>query len=554
MGNPIVIVTVSQEQAPEPSLLQRTGALVSQGGTSLSAQALSLLTSVEDLAALLPSALSITSIAWASTYGGQATVTTAAAHNVPTGTQFVTTIAGAIPSGYNGTYLAMATGASTFTYYQATNPGTSPASTAGTYTRKGVGDLQAMVTTFFAQAGPAQSVYVLETGAVALATAVSNLSSFITSNSNPQIIYSYLVPRQWAASTDFVAVVANFNNTTSKTYFWITPQYENIALFPDTDKCCRLLVEAPVYGTWALDAFSAATWSGGSVTATTATAHGVKPGDQITVIGNTPAAYNGTFIARPGTTGSTLIYSLTSDPGSNTVLGSLQASIYASTGISATEFSWAAGFARSLQYSPAAGNPVTSFAYSYLYGVTPYPTRGTGPITTLLETAEVSYVASGNEAGLTTAFLKYGHGLDGRPFNYWYSVDWMQINVNLQETAAIVNGSNNPLNPLYLNQRGIDRLQQVAVGVGGSAITFGLALGGPVVITELSANQFADALSAGTYAGQLVVNAIPFTSYFAASPSDYRQGQYDGLSMAYTPQTGFEHIVFNILVTDFVAG
>ena len=59
MTNNIVIVNVSQTVAPAPSQLQRTGALISQGGTTKAAQTLTLLTSLADLTAILSASKAI---------------------------------------------------------------------------------------------------------------------------------------------------------------------------------------------------------------------------------------------------------------------------------------------------------------------------------------------------------------------------------------------------------------------------------------------------------------------------------------------------------------
>jgi hypothetical protein len=76
--------------------------------------------SVITVAAALAAA-AITSISWTASV---ATVTTTAAHNIPVGDTITITIAGVTPAGYNGTFLATSTGASTFTYPLASNPGT----------------------------------------------------------------------------------------------------------------------------------------------------------------------------------------------------------------------------------------------------------------------------------------------------------------------------------------------------------------------------------------------------------------------------------------------
>lgn len=59
-------------------------------------------------------------------------------------------------------------------------------------------------------------------------------------------------------------------------------------------------------------AMSGASPSGGLsvVTATTTSAHGLVPGDTITVSGVTPTGYNGSYVLQSGTTGSTIVYNV----------------------------------------------------------------------------------------------------------------------------------------------------------------------------------------------------------------------------------------------------
>ena len=545
--NNIVIVNVTQTQAPLPNKLQKIGALISQGGTTLGVGAYSLLTQLSDLTPLLAAPLALTSVVWASTYGGQVTATTTVAHGIAVGQQFTTTIAGVEPAGYNGTYLCLATGASTFTYYLAVDPGSE--TVAGTYTPRNAAELVAMATTFFTQ-GAQQGVYVLELGAGEPSVGVANLITFLAEND--QFFYSYLTPRNWDGNSSFLALAATLTSTTAKTYFFVTTTLQNRSLYPATMKSVIKLVEAPVYGVWPANVITGATYAANAITYTTTTTHGVKPGDYFTITGFTPSTYNGTFMALPGTTGSTLIGAVAADPGSDTVQGTLVASRYASTGIPATEFSHASDFWVALNYNPSTTNKVTPFSFAQLNGVTQFPLRGNAALLSLLKADNTNYVGTGAEGGITNAMLLWGRTCDGRPFNYWYSVDWMQINVQLNIANAIINGSNNPINPLYYNQSGINRLQQVAASTGGSAITFGLALG-TVKLAELDGPEFGDNLNAGVYAGNLVVNAVPFVPYARANPSDYRIGLYSGLSMVYTPLRGFEQIIFNINVTDFVA-
>ena len=75
----------------------------------------------------------ISSIVWNSAGANGVTVTTAVPHGMPMGqgAAVVLLIAGASPSGFNGTYSCSVTGPSTFTYTLATNPGSS--SSTGTW-------------------------------------------------------------------------------------------------------------------------------------------------------------------------------------------------------------------------------------------------------------------------------------------------------------------------------------------------------------------------------------------------------------------------------------
>ncbi len=220
--------------------------------------------------------------------------------------------------------------------------------------------------------------------------------------------------------------------------------------------------------------------------------------------------------------------------------------------IPATEFSAAAGLWVTLNYNPSPTNKVPPFSFAYIYGVTPYPTVGNQTLFTSLKSNGVNYIGTGSEGGISNTIVLWGTTEDGNPFNYWYSVDWVQINQNLQISNAVINGSNNPQNPLYLNQQGINTLQAVAAAVLSSAVTFGLLLG-TVVQVELSGPDYSTALANGNFAGQAVINAVPFVSYFTANPSDYAQGVYNGLACTITPLRGFLSITFYINVTNIVA-
>lgn len=59
---------------------------------------------------------------------------------------------------------------------------------------------------------------------------------------------------------------------------------------------------------------TAASWSGGDITYTTTSPHGLTAGSLVVINGNNPVGYNGVFICNAGTTGSTIIVN-TSNPG-----------------------------------------------------------------------------------------------------------------------------------------------------------------------------------------------------------------------------------------------
>lgn len=544
----IVYETVTQQQAPTPNGLQKTGAFISQGATALATGASVLLTQLSDLTSHLNGAKNLTSLTWGA---GTVTAVTAAPHGFSIGDTIYLTIAGSVgatvPNGANGTFLCTITGASGFTYSVAITPGT--ISPAGTYTVEDVAELISMATTFFAQ-GSNQAVYVLELGPGNATDGSAYLSAWITAN--PGIYYSYLVPREWDGNAGFLSLMANFQNTTAKTYFFTTTTLQTYTAYTALQKACCAWIENPTYGTWPTNVLTAFSQTAGAATATTTTVHGVVPGDYFTLTGCVPIGWNGTYLALAGTTGSTLVFTVPSTLGVESVLGSLVASVYASTGIPALEFSAAAPFYVSLNYNPSNTNRVTPFAFSYIYGVTPFMQQGNSALLTTLAAANINVVSTGAEGGISTALIYPGVTKDGRQFTYWYSIDWEQINTQLAAANAVINGSNNPINPLYYNQPGINAVQQVVASTTARAVTYGMA-NGTVVQTGLDGSALTDAISSGTFNGKLVVNAIPFITYVAENPSDYKLETYSGISVIYITQAGFIRLNFNILVTDFVA-
>jgi len=543
MVNPITVVNGSVLTAPAPPTLQRTGAAVSQGATTLAPQTYKLITQYSDLTSVLQGAEALTSLTWS---GGTVTATATSPHGL-TGTVWLT-IVGASPAAYNGSFPCTVTGASTFTYPLASNPGSE--TTPGTYTEEDVGELVAQITTFFGM-GSQVAVYVLELGAGSTSAGVTALSNFIN-NTTPQFFYIYLVPRTWAGDSTFITFADTFTSVTGKTYFGVTANLQNYPAWVTAGpKSVLALIEAPASAVWPANALTAISWSANFMTATTTTAHGVSPGQWFQISGCTPTGYNGWYLAAEGTTAETLVAFLAANPGSETGLGTLVASVAASSGVGVTEFDLAGVVWTILGWNPASSNPVTSLSFANLNAATPFPLQGNSSLLTTLLTSNINYVGLGSEGGISTAILRNGRTLDGNQFNFWYAYDWMQINGDLDVTNAVIVGSQN--GTLWNNQNGVTALQGVLAQTVSTGIGANLILGS-LTLTELSQQAFLQNIENGAYPGQAVVNAVPWATYYGANPGNYKLGIYGGFQVAIIPQTGFQQIIVNIMAVQIPIG
>jgi hypothetical protein len=217
------------------------------------------------------------------------------------------------------------------------------------------------------------------------------------------------------------------------------------------------------------------------------------------------------------------------------------------------EFSLAAAFYNALAYRASNTNRIAPMAFKYVFGVTPYPTKGNGPLLVSFKAASTNYIATGAEGGISFTMLYEGVTLDGHDyFNWWYTIDWVQIQINLNLSNAIINGSNNPLAPLYYNQDGINYLETVLFATMRDASTFGMVLG-KIEMTQYDGPDLSEAINGGSFAGKCNVNAVPFLNYTLANPGDYKIGEYDGLSTLFIPARGFIHILVNVVATDLVS-
>ncbi len=456
MGFNIVSETVNPVTPAAPSMLQRTGAMISQGGTNTAAGTLTLITQASDLTPLTPTPLVVTSAAWAASV---VTLTLATATTWPVGTTLEITVAGFTPTGYNGTFLGTVATSTTITYPLSVSPGTE--TVAGTVTPAEVANIYNLVKQFYAQ-GAGLSFYIYETGVTSIATAITALQTWLIAN--PSAVYLWLVPSTWDVQAGYLSLVALYTSPTAKTYFITTTTASTYTQYPSTDKSVIAMVNAP-----------------------TAPATETR---------------------------------------------------------SAVSIFW-----QILSNNPGSGGQVPPLNNRFAYALTPWTGLGIQSTLTAILAANVNVLLTGAEGGLSNTIIRGGRTMDGKQFGYWYAVDWVEINGGRAMAAEVINGSNTSLNPLAYNQLGINQLQSTLVGVMQQAISAGLALGS-IVTTQLSQIDFVNNFNNGLYAGQVVVNAVPFASYQTLNPTAYSIGQYGGLSVVFAPQLGFDSILINITPTE----
>ena len=219
--------------------------------------------------------------------------------------------------------------------------------------------------------------------------------------------------------------------------------------------------------------------------------------------------------------------------------------------IGASEFSVAAAAAVVQAWNPSSSNRVPPLCYAFVNGVTPYPIPGNQSLLSTLNTNNVGYIDTAAEGGLTNDMLKFGQLCDGNPFNFWYSADWAQINLDLNLANEVINGSNTGLAPLYYDQDGVNRLQNRARQTLATGVAYGLGIG-TIKLYQLPAAVFAANYENGLYVGQIALNAEPFLVYSAENPGDYGIGKYAGLACVWTPSRGFKQVFFNLTVTNLI--
>ena len=372
-------------------------------------------------------------------------------------------------------------------------------------------EILAMATTFFAQ-GSTVPVYVLELGANGTPSA---LQTFITAN--PGFIYAWLCPTEWDSLPEQVAsasvTAGGSGYTSAPTVTFAAPTSGTTATGTATvvnGAVVSIAITNPGSGYTAAPAIS---FSGGGGTGAAATA---------VMVGEFPAF----LTSYEGLTAQNYFFTTTTTNTYSQYTATMKDvfALVPSPNAATTEFSCAAPFWRFLAYSPSAVSRMTPMAFSYMYSVTAYPSVGNASTLAALKAANINYIGTGAEGGISNTVLFWGTTKDGNDASYWYDVDWVVINAHLQLAAAVINGSNNPQNPLYYNQSGINQLLAVAQGLANSALAFGVAL-------------------------QATVTATPFATYVQQHPSDYAAGAYNGIAMTFVPQLGFKSITFNVTVS-----
>ena len=521
----IVIVNVSQTIAPAPNLLQETGALISQGGTNTQPNTLSLLTQPADFTPLAVSPLALTSLSWtpaesgtvsSGTYNsgsGLVTLTTSAPHGLTPGN--AVTISAATGTGafadIDGTWTcASGTTGSTIEYTVAT--GLTMTITGAGYNSEGPLVNATTTTPHGYETGVTLEMVIAGVAPVgyngAYAATITGPSTFtypLMSNPGSVTTEGTYAP---ASASELLSMVTTYFAQGFAQAVYILELGPTTAVQGIADFQAYLIANPPQ------------AW-----TTTDPTLYSVvvpRSWDAVPQFLELIADYESTtsmFYFFVTTTLET--YSSYTDLMKDVI------ALIEAPGVPPTEFSIASIFHVWLGYTPSSIQAVTPFAFSEVAGVTPYPTKGNAALLQTLKNAAINVIGTGAEGGISNTILLWGTTMDGHDATYWYSVDWVQVNINLDVSNAIINGSNDPQAPLYYDQPGINTLQAVEQATMTRGVQFGLVLP-PVQVT-----------------------AVPFNAYVEANPSDYPAGIYRGGAVSYTPQRGFIEIVFNVNVTEY---
>lgn len=548
MTNAIVVLTVTQQLAPLPPTLQKSGAFVSQGGTTLAPGTYLALPTKATLATVLNAGMALSSL---TSSGLTATATTAES---------------AITSGtYNNT-----TGAVSLVLSRTIGAAVGSKVTIAALTGTGAfasldGDQTATVGTggttlnFMAAASLGAATITGGTATLDLTDQVGNTFLTTITGASPAAYNGTFLATVTGADTFTYQLAAT---TTSPATGSITYSGPNVAELVAANNTWWSQINAGNLAPYVLElgpGENAAAITALNTYITNNPNSAYVPGAQGFFYGYlVPKSWSGessylTFLATYNNPTSKVKFwtTMTLDNYSNfTNLDTCVIGLVEAPGTPTSEFSLCSGFYVALNYNPTTTSKVPPLNNAYVYGVTPYPTAGNIPTLTALKNAGVNWIGTGAEGGITLTTFVFGTTMDGISFNWEYSVDWAQINVNVDVANAVINGSNTDTNPLYYNPEGIARLQAVAAATLQRGIGSGLILG-QLILTELDPQTFITNVNNGLYNGNCVINAVPFQTWLDANPSTYVEGVYGGFTVLMTPQLGFTQIIFNLDVTQF---
>ena len=270
-----------------------------------------------------PNVISIVSLIWAASV---VTATTPSPHGLTTGEQV--SVAGASVGAYNGTFVATVTGATTFTYALAGNPGsqlpaasgvtgTAPYGLLATVTAAGHGLVTGQQVTMAGATGTGASSFNGTFGVTVLSTSqftynmTASPGTATATGTITCLPSNYLVATATAAGHGLLtgqqvqiqgAVQTAFNGSYTVTVISSSQFQYTMATAPSANVATGPLTATLNVGTTAL---------------ATAAAHGFATGDYVTITGAAVAAFNGTWpIVVTG--GNTFTFALATNPGPNT--------------------------------------------------------------------------------------------------------------------------------------------------------------------------------------------------------------------------------------------
>ncbi len=515
---PPVTLTETVISAGAPNTLQQTVAYVSFGATTLTTGTRKLVTQYSDISASLPTGSWL--IAAFTTFFAQGT---ASAYVIELG---------------NASSGTQATGTATL--------GTQPQYTVATIAVNagGTGWTVGETFSFFGGTGTVAT----ETGGV---VATVTLSSTIPELTNP----AGTGVAATATTGSGAGLTLNITATTGSTS---NGQVASVAI-TSGGSAYSSIPGVTFTGGGGTGAAGVATISGGAVTGVTITAPGsgytsaptvtiaAPPANPVTQLTEYLQSYplqNYLYVIDPTNSQNTAFGTLAANYNSYTsytyfllTLSVSQASVYANnkstilftpaTALPSTEFTASVIAFAFASLSPSAVAKMRPFNYRFATGVTIYALPGTQAFVAALGT-NTNIIIPATAGGLTELMLLGGQTSDGNAINLWYGPDYASLSVTQALANAIIEGSNDLINPLDYDQQGINTLVARTIQTLNSAVTVGAILG-PVTVT-----------------------AIDFADYVIANPSNYQEGIYNGLSFTIVPARGFNAITYGMTV-DFTA-